>query len=389
MASVAVETQARAVQPAPAKPVAPDTFERGGRNTSAPPVAGNGATAGGRPLGPWSFAAPTATTTSTKNIEAVAVDPPSGPALGRALAEAVARCVRSRPPSDDAFLVDKLASFVFSDTARDFVAAVRRGEEPELTEVPTNVGSLAPADTASPHQFYMVTLSGKRSYGGMASWRGDIFPEGFYRTRATGDGGTTPAAMQKEFYVGANASKLFEQPYFRWEDGRYEFRPGDGDDNANVRIVEHLAGGHGAKVSLWRGTQEAYDTPAELRVVGDDGRYGVGSMSAFGDDFGSVLTTPDRGAAEGWANPTLVRFDFSVEELKQLARDRLLYAGIEFSYVEVALLYDRDPRSPRGHDSVDRMTVVGNVTRPDTQADTPPAPRSIVDNPDAVAAVAV
>jgi hypothetical protein len=375
---VSSTTSVAPVATTPSKPSAPDTFERGCRNTSGPPVAGNGATAAGRPLGSWSFAAPNATT--TKAVEAVAVDPPSGPALARALSEAVTRCVRSRPPADDALLVDKLASFVFSDTAGDFVAAVRRGEEPQLSEVPTNTGSLAPAATAAPRHFYMLTLSGNRSYGGMASLRGDIFPEGFYRTRAAFDGGTTPAALRKQFYVGADAGKLFEQPYFRWEGGRYEFRPGDGEDNANVRIVEHLATGDGGKVSLWRGTQESYDTPAELRVIGDDGRYRAGAMSGFGDEFSSVMTTPDRAAAEKWAHPTLVRFDFSVDELKQLARDRLLYAGIEFSYVEVALLYDRDPQSLRGRSSVDRMTVVGNVA-----AAPSPASRPVVENPDAAA----
>jgi hypothetical protein len=73
------------------------------------------------------------------------------------------------------------------------------------------------------------------------------------------------------------------------------------------------------------------------------------------------MTTPDRAAAEGWAHPALLRFSFSADELKTLAQQGLLYAGIEYSYLEIALLYDRDPRSTRGHASLQRLETVTPV----------------------------
>jgi hypothetical protein len=350
-----------------------DAFERQ-RSMPAPlPVAARGAPVGGLPPGPWSFSSKAAT-----GAAATSTSPPDGPALARALSDAITRCVRARPATDDALLVDKLSSFVFTDTARDFIAAVRRGESPQLTELPTNTGSLDPADTRKPRQFHMLTLNGRTSWGGMACFHGDIFPEGFYRTRASIS--RAPLGLEKDRYIGADSSKLFEQPYFRWESGEFRFCPGDQQDNANLRIIEHLVAEQGEKVSLWRGTSDCYDTPAELRVVGDDGRYAAGGMSGFGDEFASVMTTPDRSAAENWAHPTLLRFEFTGAELKDLARQGLLYAGIEFSYVEMAFLYDRDPAGARGRSSVDRMTVAGRVEAPD--ANHAVAPRAAVDNPD-------
>ena len=43
-----------------------------------------------------------------------------------------------------------------------------------------------------------------------------------------------------------------------------------------------------------------------------------------------------------------------------MAREDLLYAGIESDYLEIALLYDRDPSNARGQDSLRRLPSVAS-----------------------------
>ncbi len=284
----------------------------------------------------------------------------SGDQLVRALSKAVTRCIRARPTTDDNNIADKLASFVFSDAAREFVAAVRRGEEPVLSELsPAALEEGLSGDPTRPAYVHMLSMNGRTTWGGMALFHNDVFPEGFYRSRASSS--LAPQALQKREYTGADVALLFEQPYFRWTGQDFAFCLGDKNDNANLRLVEHLVAQSGPQVALWRGTHTAYDSVEEILVAGDDGRYRAGTMSGFGDDFASVMTTPDRAAAEGWAHPALLRFSFSADELKTLAQQGLLYAGIEYSYLEIALLYDRDPRSTRGHASLQRLETVTPV----------------------------
>jgi hypothetical protein len=45
-----------------------------------------------------------------------------------------------------------------------------------------------------------------------------------------------------------------------------------------------------------------------------------------------------------------------------MAREGLLYAGIEYEYLEIALLYDRDPSKARGQDSLRRLQSVASST---------------------------
>lgn len=323
----------------------------GGQASLADLTAATGPAPRGLPLGAWSFPA------STPVGPVAAAAAPSGESLVRSLSEAVARCIEARPESDDALLADKLASFVFTDTARDFVAAVRRGERPLLSEIDaTSLGEAFATGGDKPVHTHMLTTNGRSSWGGVAVFRKDLFPEGFYRTRALGN--VAPGMLAKDAYQGEKASLLFEQPYFRWQGGEYAFVLGDPGDNAALRLVEHLAPDDDAPITLWRGTSEAYDTSEELLTRGAGGLYAAGSMSGFGEGLASVMTTPDRGAAEQWAHPTLVRFDFTGQELRQLAHEGLLYAGIEYDYLELALLYDRDPRSARGKASVERMRAV-------------------------------
>ena len=203
-------------------------------------------------------------------------------------------------------------------------------------------------------------MNGRTAWGGMALFRNDVFPEGFYRTRASSS--VAPHSLDKAQYSGKDFALLFEQPYFRWNGQSHDFHLGDKDDNANTRLIDHLIAQSGPQVDLWRGTQAAYDSVDVILTVGDDGRYRAGAMSTFGDDFGSVMTTPDRTAAEGWASPALLRFSFAADELKAMAREGLLYAGIEYEYLEIALLYDRDPSKARGQDSLRRLQSVASST---------------------------
>jgi hypothetical protein len=257
----------------------------------------------------------------------------------------------------DPLLVDKLSSFLFTDDAEAFVAAVRRGDDPPSLALPdAGLGKAFLGDPSTPAFFYMVTLNGRTSSGGMAMFEHDIFPEGFFRERTLAS--LAPMACRKIQYDGERAKLLLEQPYFAREGDGYVFKLGDVDDNATLRLVSHLAKRAGGSIDLWRGTGPAYDSAAEVLAVKADGRLGRGGMSGFGDGFGSLMTTPDRRVAEGWAEPTLVRVSFQPDELKDLAKAGLLYAGIEHGYVEMALLYARDPADARGHDSVARMERV-------------------------------
>jgi hypothetical protein len=303
---------------------------------------------------------PTAGPTTT--AAAIVAPPPlSGAQWLRSLSDAVVSCIRARPPSDDAQIADKLASFVFTDTARDFVAAVRRGEHPLLSEVsPAALERGLTGEASRPSFVHMLSMNGRTAWGGMALLRNDVFPEGFYRTRASSS--VAPHSLDKAQYSGKDFALLFEQPYFRWNGQSHDFHLGDKDDNANTRLIDHLVAQSGPQVDLWRGTQAAYDSVDEILTVGDDGRYRAGAMSTFGDDFGSVMTTPDRTAAEGWASPVLLRFSFAADELKAMAREGLLYAGIEYEYLEIALLYDRDPSKTRGQDSLRRLQSVASST---------------------------
>jgi hypothetical protein len=309
---------------------------------------------------------PTATTgptTGPTTTAAATVAPPqlSGAQWVRSLSDAVVCCIRARPPSDDAQIADKLASFVFTDTAREFVAAVRRGEHPLLSEVsPAALERGLTGEASRPAFMHMLSMNGRTAWGGMALFRNDVFPEGFYRTRASSS--VAPHSLEKAQYSGKDFALLFEQPYFRWNGQSHDFHLGDKDDNANLRLIEHLIAQNGPQVELWRGTQLAYDSVDEILTVGDDGRYRAGAMSTFGDDFGSLMTTPDRTAAEGWASPALLRFSFTADELKHMAREGLLYAGIEYEYLEIAVLYDRDPSKARGQDSVRRLQSVASST---------------------------
>ncbi len=314
----------------------------------------SGLALGGSRAGPT--AGPTTTAAAT-----VAPPPLSGAQWLRSLSDAVVCCIRARPPSDDAQIADKLASFVFTDTTRDFVAAVRRGEHPLLSEVsPAALERGLTGETSRPSFVHMLSMNGRTAWGGMALFRNDVFPEGFYRTRASSS--VAPHSLDKTQYSGKDFALLFEQPYFRWNGQCHDFHLGDKDDNANTRLIDHLIAQSGPQVDLWRGTQAAYDSVDEILIVGDDGRYRAGAMSTFGDDFASVMTTPDRTAAEGWASPALLRFSFAADELKAMAREGLLYAGIEYEYLEIALLYDRDPSKARGQDSLRRLQSVASST---------------------------
>lgn len=322
--------------------------------TPAAPSSGAGAERPGLPLGPWSFrAANTDADAAVRSTDPAVV----GAALARQLGEAVATCVRNAPPSTDATIVDKLSSFVFTDEAEAFVAAVRRGEEPPALELPAQgLGEAFLGDPSKPKFFSMVTMNGRSSSGGMVHFRGDIFPEGFFRERTLSE--RAPVGCQKVQYVGARAPLLFEQPYFAREGEGYVFKLGDKQDNATRRLVDHLVADAQGPIELWRGTSPAFDTAAEVLAVQDDGKIGAGSMSAFGEDFGSLMTTPNRSTAEGWAREAVVRLSFSADELNDLVEQGLLYAGIEYDYIEMALLYARDPKDARGHNSIARMERV-------------------------------
>lgn len=250
----------------------------------------------GRPTAGATAAATTAASTATETtISRVPATELSGGAMVRALSAAVARCSRARPASDDALIADQLASFVFTNTARDFADAVRRGEEPLPDEPSSTSLQHGRAQQQRPVHVHMLSLDGRTSWGGMALSRDDIGPE------------TTCDSVDE--------------------------------------LLEH----------------------------GDDGPVRAGAMSTFGDDFASVMTTPDRKAAESWANPTPLRFSFAGDEVRKLARDGLLYASVEFSSLDLALLYDRDPRSARGHGSLQRLQVVSPSSSPSSSPPASPA----------------
>jgi hypothetical protein len=347
-----------AIAPPAARAVEGDAFVGTGGRSSVAPSGGRPAPVGtsaprGLPLGPWAFPAPAVAATA-----AAAADPATlGATLAHQLGEAAATCIRNAPPAMDPLLVDKLSSFLFTDDAAAFVAAVRRGDDPPPLDLPAaGLGKAFLGDPSTPAFFFMVTLNGRTSSGGMAMFEQDIFPEGFFRERTLAS--MAPVGCQKIQYHGERAKLLLEQPYFAREGDGYVFKLGDVDDNATLRLVSHLAARVDGSIDLWRGTRPEFDSAAEVLAVQADGRVGRGAMSGFGDGFGSLMTTPDRRAAEGWANPSLVRLSFRADELTDLAKAGLLHAGIEHGYVEMALLYARDPADPRGHDSVARMECV-------------------------------
>lgn len=275
---------------------------------------------------------------------APARDCPKGRELRDKAGAAFVAYISSARNTAEADLIDELASLIDTASAREIVQAVRAGRQIRFEDYLLDgcqfqdAWAANDANPSRPNYFYQLS-AGRMSHGGLVMFRHDIFPEGFYRTRA-GDTTGLPAIFARRGFT--QRGQFFTQPYLKWENGTYVYHHATQQDNASARLIDLVLNG-GQNLALYRGTSLAYDTKEELLRVGANGRIGCGAMSRFGSDFCSLMTTPDKEAAKGWASPRVISLAFTAAEAKSLVQQQLLYAGIEYDYLEIAPMFSNVP----------------------------------------------
>lgn len=203
-----------------------------------------------------------------------------------------------------------------------------------------------------PSHFYWLTGNGRTSFGGMALYKGDIYAEGFYRNRQSGVDGSL--FTRKKYGLDELMNK---QPWFEWSPQTKKFTPRLGSPGA--RLVSHIAADQGTDaVTLYRGTNVKFaDKLTALATL---------NSFAFGNNFGGIFSTPSYDAAKGWANPVVLKSRLSPKSLSDAMaaqkpnspKSPLVYAGVEFGYVEVAFLYTPGDKSNLFFDNVVSKCIV-------------------------------
>ncbi len=162
--------------------------------------------------------------------------------------------------------------------------------------------------------------------GGVAAFNGHVFSEGFYRL-AVSHGYTTDRATLQQV-----------QPWLEWDtqNSRYNIRHGN---SAQALLSPLVTNG---KVKLYRGTDKRGLDYVEKVKNGDFSAMKNGTFGYFSSMSGGVTTEADslfftptkQIAAEKWRGQDPGGGYFEIE-LSSADFDKV-YAGIEFTYIEVA-----------------------------------------------------
>ncbi|MFA6434219.1 MAG: hypothetical protein WCW52_05940 [Elusimicrobiales bacterium] len=201
-----------------------------------------------------------------------------------------------------------------------------------------------------PAMLYPLTGNGTRYFGGLSLYNGDIYAEGFYRSRKDGVPGTL---YPRRKYSAAEL--LTRQPWFEW-DGK-AFTPHA--QGASLQLIKRLSGSQGSVgyIDLYRGTREQYtDAGAALATINEFNF----------DSHGGVFTTPDYSAARNWANPVVLSSRIPIRDLVDAALQNnpdlgnipSLYIGIEYEYIEPVFLYNPGDKRNLFFDNINDRCVV-------------------------------
>jgi hypothetical protein len=172
--------------------------------------------------------------------------------------------------------------------------------------------------------------------GGAVHMGGDLFAEGFYRTRALGPMGNMPQEeiLRERLQTAEQLSQ--KQPWFeRLPQGGFAFHK----EGAQKRILQHVCKNAAQnKLKLYRGTSNSFLKTNSLW-----------EHRSFWSKFGSkeaVFFTTDRKAAIGWASPLVLEAEADCtlldkgSELSQNVREA--YIGMEGGSTEIAILQMRE-----------------------------------------------
>ncbi|MEN9808822.1 MAG: hypothetical protein RLZZ488_389 [Pseudomonadota bacterium] len=184
-----------------------------------------------------------------------------------------------------------------------------------------------------PSYFYWLSGNGRTTEGGMTLYKGTVYAEGFYRCRAAG---VTSAIFPRRAY---NLKELMtQQPWLEWNKETRSFNARVGSPVA--RIVQAIQEDQGNNsITLHRGTNTVYSAKEKALATANSFRFG---------DFGGIFTTPSYEAAKGWANPVVLSAKIDPGDFIKAATTAnpdkgdvpSIYVGIEYSYPEIAFLYE-------------------------------------------------
>ena len=249
------------------------------------------------------------------------------------------------------FSEENFKDFLWSDNVSD--AAKGKLKKEDLGISLCDLDSKIMDSMKKPFYFYWLTPNGRTSFGGLVMYKGDVFVEGFYRNRHVG--------VSNELFdrKGYSAEELLtQQPWFEWDASAKNFIPRLGSPGAKLTLaIEELQNGNG-EIKMHRGTSIKHGIAKKsLKKL---------NMYTFGDSLGGIFTTPSYESAKDWARPLVLTATFPTSKLiesfslpnSSLGGVPSVYAGIEFSYIEIAFLYKPKDKFNLFYDNISDSCVV-------------------------------
>lgn len=160
--------------------------------------------------------------------------------------------------------------------------------------------------------------SGRMPLGGFTLFRGDIYPEGFFRE-------------QKEALPSLQAL-MTQKPWFMWDRAskRFVFRTDGMQEHLLGRLFELTP--QSQTISLYRGGKDA-EMASQPMSVASARNFKPGEVPF-------VFTSPLERTGVMWAHPLVQRSDILKTDLLRVASgaNATVYIGIEYQYIEIAFL---------------------------------------------------
>lgn len=211
---------------------------------------------------------------------------------------------------------EDLDSFFDSES----VSALRRGSESDFWEsfqmnVPLQWG-LERSAVSPVH----LTRSGPSGIprGGLVVFKGDVFPEGYYRSRAS--------------FLSLK-SLMSEAPWFEWNETTRKYTPKKSGSSEQILSSMFQLRGSGSTFTLYRGSGvEDVIAPPLSR---DPYRSGESEYQQV-----MYFSSPSLNTALVWSRPAVWSAEIPRQELLDAVRltEPVVYVGFEYAYPEIAFL---------------------------------------------------
>lgn len=155
--------------------------------------------------------------------------------------------------------------------------------------------------------------------GGMTIFRNNIYPDQYFRKLSWS------SSTEGTHFTPQELS--YRQPWLKWMNKENKYILQFGSTNQSL-LSPYIKNG---KIKLYRGTSERAAQIFEQAQKENQAE----SIHKLFERIEALLFTPDKTAAQGWSRGYVIEIEFDASLLMNVSD---VYAGVEYNYVEVALI---------------------------------------------------